>query len=275
MPRLIIFTVVLIAGLIFLYKFLNKHIDSGQKEALEYEIPYSLNIEDRYYLPGQSSGQIVHHEYFSLSYVEKYEQAEWVAYELTKASLMVKNVPRTNKFLRDNEIRTGSATHRDYSNSGYTRGHIAPAGDMAFNERAMRQSFFMSNVSPQKREFNNGIWRDLEEQTRKWAKKEDRLYIVAGPVLEGINEWIGENRVGVPKYFFKVILDLTGKQKKGLGFIIPHEESENSLQSYITTIDSVEMLTGLDFFYGLMSEELENNLESGIDLGKWHFSNSR
>jgi len=121
-------------------------------------------------LPTSTTGQIINHEFYSLSYDEEHEQAEWVAYELTKESLIVPNVKRTGNFRPDPKVRKASASDRDYRGSGYDRGHMAPAGDMAFSKEAMSQTFYMSNMSPQIRNFNGGIWRELEENVRNWAK---------------------------------------------------------------------------------------------------------
>ncbi|MDX1410217.1 MAG: DNA/RNA non-specific endonuclease, partial [Saprospiraceae bacterium] len=102
-------------------------------------------------LASSTTGNVVHHTYYALSYVEAHEQPEWVAYTLTRDRLDRAPVPRTDWFYDDEAVDTGSATYRDYSNSRYTRGHLAAAADMAFDTLAMRESFYMSNVSPQVR----------------------------------------------------------------------------------------------------------------------------
>jgi endonuclease G len=201
------------------------------------------------YLPAASGGQVVHHAHYSLSYLEAYEQAQWVAYELTREELNSTKVERTDWFYADYDVSTRSAFHRDYSGSGYTRGHLAPAADMAFDSVAMRESFFMSNISPQVRAFNNGIWRELEEQTRDWARDDGRLYVVTGPVLhKGLRERIGKNRVAVPEYFYKVLVDPDDPEIKGIGFLIPNAMSDEPLLRFVVPIDSIEVLTGIDFF---------------------------
>jgi endonuclease G len=190
--------------------------------------------------------------------------------------LKIPNVEREREFRPDYDVSTGSAFHRDYTRSGYTRGHLAPAGDMAFSTNAMKESFFMSNMSPQAEAFNGGIWRELEENVRDWAYKENHLYVVTGPALkQGVIKKIGDNKVSVPKYFYKVILDLSGKEQKGIGFIIPNEKSEIHLREYAVSIDSVEKFTGINFFVDLMSEELEDEIEERLDDGKWPFDAQR
>ncbi len=227
------------------------------------------------YLP-TSNGEIVHHNYYSLSYLEGHELAEWVIYKMDRNLLDMPNVDREKFYAPDDKITTGSAVHGDYTGSGYTRGHLAPAGDMAFNELAMKESFFMSNMSPQTKEFNNGVWKELEENIRDWTYKAETLYIVSGPILSNPIKKIGkQNKVTVPSAYYKVLLDYTGDEKKGIAFIIPNRLSADRLETYMVTIDSVEALTGLDFFNDMINDVEEEKLESTINPALWKVSDKR
>ena len=117
-----------------------------------------------------NNGELVHHPYYSHSYSEQYEQAEWVFYEIKKERVLGL-VRRTDNFRSDEKISTNSATLSDYKGSGYDRGHLAPAGDMSFNYTAMSESFYMSNMSPQHPSFNRGIWKMLESLVRELGNK--------------------------------------------------------------------------------------------------------
>jgi len=190
-------------------------------------------------LPTSSTGDVVHHTHYSLSYDEDHEQAEWVSYKLTEKSLKIPNVKRAKRFNTDPMIPTRSAHHRDYTRSGYTRGHMAPAGDMAFDAEAMQESFYMSNMSPQLRELNGGIWQELEETVRDWAYHNDEVYIVTGPVLTGehIIKKIGKSsKISVTDLFYKIVLDYKKPEQKAIAFLIPHEVSERPLQDYAVSI---------------------------------------
>ena len=112
---------------------------------------------------------------FDLGYNEKYEQASWVAYVLTREEVESGMINRTDNFRVDTSISTGSANLADYRGSGYDRGHLAPAGDMKWNATAMSESFLMSNMSPQTPSFNRGIWRSLESRVRVWAIEKDSI----------------------------------------------------------------------------------------------------
>ena len=153
---------------------------------------------------------------------------------------------------------------------------MAPAGDMAFSTDAMQESFYMSNMTPQIRHFNNGIWRELEENVRDWAYDNDELYIVSGPIFYGSNpDRIGQNKVAVPDAFFKAILDIEGSKTKGIGFILPHERSYKHLREYAVSIDDIEKETGLDLYANLMEESEEEKLESQNESFRWNFDKKK
>lgn len=208
---------------------------------------------------------------FQLCYRESYEDAEWVAYVLTRDELNAVT-ERSNKFHADKEISTGSATPSDYTNSGYDRGHLAPAADLVWSEKSMNDSFLMSNMTPQAPDFNRGMWKSLEEQVRSWAQEFGEVVVVTGPILEkDASEYkkIGKNQVAVPEYFYKVLLaqDSSGV-KIGIAFILPNSKCEGSIWNYSVCIDDVEKRTNLDFF-SLLDDSLENQIEANTNLSFW------
>ncbi len=229
-----------------------------------------------YYAPTSTTGITAVHSHFALSYKEAWEVAEWVCWELERERLRKKRVARTNDYRPDPKIPTGSAQPEDYRHSGWDRGHLVPAADMSFDPEAMSETFLMSNIAPQARPFNGGIWRELEEQVRDWAKRFRHLYLVAGPVttLPPI-ERIGPNEVAVPQAYYKVVLDLSEPELKAIAFLIPNEASTLPLAHYAVTVDSVEQLTGIDFFVELMDEALEDSLEAKLELDRWPFDQQR
>ncbi len=224
-------------------------------------------------LPTSTTGAIVQHTYYILSYSEKDEQAEWVAYELLRERLNRPWVQRSGTFRPDPAVPTESATPRDYSGSGYDRGHLVPAADMAFEPAAMDETFLMSNISPQVRTFNGGIWRELEENARDWAKWMGHLYIITGPVLtRPALGHIGFNQVTVPASFYKVIL--APQQRSAIAFVIPNAMSNRPLMEYACTVDDVEALTGIDFFPRLLRGD-DERIEAAVDKSQWPISSKR
>jgi endonuclease G len=214
-----------------------------------------------------SNSIVIHHAGYSLEYCEKHEQAYWVAYELTKSETE-KKFERTDKFIVDPKVSTGTANAEDFAKSGYDRGHLAPAGDMAWSEKSMIESFYYSNMSPQLPGFNRGIWKRLEDLLRDWAVENESIYIVTGPILNKELNSIGTNKVSVPKQFYKVILDYKEPDIKAIAFVLPNESSQESLSKYVVSIDSVEKLTGLDFFPKL-EDKTEIALEKTICVSCW------
>ena len=205
---------------------------------------------------------------YALGYIEYHEQVAFVIYKLTAREALTKEAQRTNRFRRDPEIPTGSATTADYRRSGYDRGHLAPAADMAFSVQTMADSFFMSNMSPQKPAFNRGIWKRLEEQVRQIAIREKAIYVVTGPILpKKKTVTIGANQVTVPTHYYKVIFELTPTRKM-IGFILPNEGSDRPLEDFAVTVDVVEKATGLDFFSAL-PKAVQERLESTISVSAW------
>lgn len=214
--------------------------------------------------------QIRRFKNYVVCYRESYEQAEWAAYCLEKEEL-VKNASRGDDFRADPEITTGSATLTDYKKSGYDRGHLAPAADFAFSEEAMSESFFLSNMSPQAPGLNREIWQYLEGQVRTWADRFGKVYVITGPVLEKPAEaydYIGENQVSIPEFYYKVLLVPTHESLMSIGFIIPNKKCKDTFWDYAVTIDEVERRTGLDF-YSLLDDHLEDKLESEYALENW------
>lgn len=233
------------------------------------EVPALPNLE-RPALQGRY--QWVDHQAFQLEYAEEHEQARWVAYTLTKSKARG-GYQRSNNFHRDYKISTHSAHHSDYKGSGYDRGHLAPAGDMAWSAASMSRSFLYSNISPQRPGFNRGIWKRLESKVRAWALLYDSLYIATGPVLTSALPKIGPNQVSVPAYYYKAILHYNGYQARGIAFLLPARNSRLHLKSFALSIDSLEAITKIDFFPAL-PDRLEKEVEARLCKSCWDWSKS-
>lgn len=229
------------------------------------------NIEKLELPKTNSNDTIITHTGYSLLYNESHEQANWVAYELTKEETN-KLFERTDKFISDPKVKTGSASNNDYEGSGYDRGHLAPASDMGWSSTSMAESFFYSNISPQTPSFNRGIWKKLEELVRTWAIENNSVYVVTGPVLTNGLQTIGSNKVSIPNYYYKVVLDYSEPNIKGIGFILPNIGSNEQLQYYAVSIDSVEKMTGIDFF-PLLDDDDEELIERALCIECWSWKN--
>ena len=216
--------------------------------------------------------QIIQHEGYTVSYNADYRIANWVAYVLTDKESRSDKAERQNKFVVDPLVKGASATNEDYTRTGYDRGHLAPAGDMKWSEKAMRESFYLSNITPQKPGLNRGIWKELEEQIRLWARENGAVLIATGPVIpdEELNR-LGKNRVGVPRQFYKVLCMVVNNQLEGVGFLFENRDyGTTPLRQMMVPIDRVEQVTGIDFFPALPDDE-ERQMEATVHTDLWSF----
>ncbi|SFS33813.1 endonuclease G [Zhouia amylolytica] len=221
----------------------------------------------RDFLPSTTTNTIIHHNFYSLSYNEDHEQSEWVAYELKKEHLTNDDRKRPY-FEMDSEVGTGSAHWQNFKNSGYDRGHLCPAGDRRFSIAAYEETFLTSNISPQNHQFNSGVWNRLEQQVRYWAEKHGNLLVITGAVLTDGLATIGSEKVSVPEQFYKIVFKQSDVGYEVITFLIPHEASEAPLDTFIVPVDTLESLTGIDFFYRL-KDEVEFKLESELKKQPW------
>ena len=240
-----------------------------EEKVSDAELTRIVNQRD-FFLPAiGSNDQLVRRVGYTLKYVEKYEQPAWVAYTL-QADQIEGGEERENQFMPDPVVQTGTAVSADYTRSGYDRGHLAPAADFRNSYQVMKETFYMSNISPQAPQFNRGIWLDLEKLVRAWAYKYERIYVVTGPVLVPGLPTIGRvNKVAVPRQFYKVILYVKPPYVKGIGFLLNNEPSKAPLSSFVVSIDSIEKLTGVDFFPRL-PDSIERRVEAKSNPREWY-----
>lgn len=259
-----IYVILAIAAIIFsLYQSRNQ---------ASYNIP-----NDRYELPvtpQNTPQQYIEHSGFSLSFNKKTNNPNWVAWKLDKEKL-IERESRTNNFLPDPNIPEEKAvTTKDYSGSGWDRGHMCPAADCRWHWKAMQECFYMTNICPQNHKLNSGDWKELEEACREWAKKET-IYIVAGPIMykESKQEKIGkEHKIEIPDAFFKVVLaGIESDQPRAIGFIFENKAESKKLDAYAKSIDEVESISGYDFF-STLPDEIENDIESGYNYSLWKYN---
>lgn len=208
---------------------------------------------------------------YTMMYDTLYRQAAWVAYLLTRRDVEADGVSRSDDFVPDPLVTARglpTALPSHYSGSGYDRGHLCPSADRRTSRRENERTFVMSNISPQTPELNRGPWRLLEEQVRRWAVECDSLYVVTGGVLrEGLDTLPGG--VGIPDYFFKVILTRRGGEFYTAAFVLPNADRfTGGYESYAVSVDEAERRTGIDFFPAL-PDSVENDVEAALPKSFW------
>ena len=211
-------------------------------------------------------GEIIKHNYFTLSYIEKHEQAEWVHYLLTK-EMINGTAKRKDNFRKDPAVSTGSASPKDYTASGYDRGHLASAADMSLNTTSMSESFYMTNMSPQEPSFNRGGWKKIEELVRAWAS-ETNIFVTVGGVLKKDLKKIGQG-VSVPEHFYKIVFNPSNNNV--IAFYTPNTKLASPLIKYVVSVDQIEKETGIDFLSEL-KDDIETQVESDISISDWDFN---
>lgn len=196
----------------------------------------------------------------TLSYDGRTKTAHWVYEELTRDSVTGTSDRSHFNFSVDPDIpKIIQPDLSDYRNSGFDRGHLAPAADFKSDPEAMRESFYLSNISPQLPEFNRRYWKQFEKYTRDLTYNYEVVRVVTGPLYlphDGENgkryvtyEVIGKNDVAVPTHFFKVISAKKGNEKKQWAYILPNKEIDpnTKLESFETSIQAIEKKAGIIF----------------------------
>lgn len=220
----------------------------------------------------ERSNRVITHKGYTVSYNYDWRIPNWVAYELTDIEVQGE-VPRYDRFKPDPMVpQNVTATTNDYKHSGYDRGHMAPAADMKWDEQAMRESFYLSNICPQNPNLNGGVWKDLEEQVRDLASQKGRIFVVCGPIVNDVSTTIGENKVVVPQAFFKVLLQEEKGEIHTIGFVYENKSGKRPMSTYAMTVDEVETITNIDFFPSLPNKT-EKKAESEVDFMKWTITN--
>ena len=207
---------------------------------------------------------------YSVSYNKSTRCPNWVAWKLTGNHTNGPYRRENYEFHEDMNIPSPRANLHDYSYNGLglERGHMCPAGDNKWSDRAMDECHLLSNICPQYGKLNGGAWKYLEEDCRDWAETYDCIYIVCGPIFYGkARRTIGEDKVAVPDAFFKVILRL-GNNPQALGFIYPNRKCPGGKAKYVMSVDKVEEIVGMDFFSSL-DDNVENKVEQSSNLNLW------
>lgn len=221
-------------------------------------------------LPDDLTSQIKEYSGFTISFNKDNGTPNYVTWELLENETQGEK-GRSNNFWTDSELE-GCPSTKDYTRSGYDRGHMCPSGEQKWSEEAMNDCFVMANICPQVHDLNNGAWKTLETKERQWAERDSALMIVAGPIYEKTDkERIGKARVRVPSAFFKVLLAPYLDEPRGIAFVYPNMKVVGNMQDYAMSIDELEKILNYDFFPAL-PDDIENKVESTYSFKEWNSS---
>uniref|UniRef100_A0A8D2LHZ4 Nuclease EXOG, mitochondrial n=1 Tax=Varanus komodoensis TaxID=61221 RepID=A0A8D2LHZ4_VARKO len=174
-----------------------------------------------------------------------------------------------------------SAMNEDYIGSGWSRGHMAPAGDNKYSPKAMAETFYLSNIVPQNYENNAGFWNRIEMYCRELTERFEDVWIVSGPLMlpqiddDGkkrvVYQVIGKDDVAVPSHLYKVILARQSEASTdplALGaFVVPNIPIgfDHQLLEFQVNIEDLEKMAGLIFFPQVdKSKDVRNIFTVGI-----------
>ena len=253
---------------------------------------------------GGDSRVIIHtnNDLFGINYSVEWDctkrSQRWSCYQMT-ASNRKQNTSRyysdTNQYPMDPDLPAQYYFDYDpFRGSGYDHGHICPSADRLYSRDANIQTFYLTNMQPQRHIFNAGIWEVMEQKLRSWmstgSKAEDTLYVCKGgtidavpgvtddPILTTLN-----NGLVVPKYFFMALLRRSKTGYKAMAFWVEHRDDDNytgtfdqwgnrtsyALGDYVINIRELERRTGIDFFCNL-PDDIEDDVETTtVENIKW------
>lgn len=222
--------------------------------------------EIRMEIPRYDEGAcIIEYSGYTVSYNEENRIPVWVAYELTRDETSGTITRSGKKFRPDERVSAVQADDNDYRNSGWSRGHMAPAGDFKWDEKAMLDTFYFTNCCPQDEKLNSGSWNVLENKVRTWAREFGSVFVVTGPIVgRNKNGKIGNHNVVVPDAFFKAVLVNADGGYHGIGFVMLNTSESQRLRDSYLSINELEKITGLDLF-----PHLSNPVEDVVDLKFW------
>lgn len=202
---------------------------------------------------------------FTLSFNPDTKIASWVFYTLNPAKISAPKVKRNTKFKPDYTLPGGTASHADYKKSGFDKGHLAPAADMAWSQASMNDCFYYSNIAPQYPECNRGIWKQIEDKVRTMARHCDSLMVFTGPVFKQSQHRLGLSNILIPQAYYKIIAVFTAGQINTYAVVIPNARQFITADHYACSITAIEQLTGLNFFLNVNRPYMQS-LKQRINL---------
>ncbi|MEN9372668.1 MAG: hypothetical protein RIR79_220 [Pseudomonadota bacterium] len=212
---------------------------------------------------------------FVVGYSELRGNPLWVEYALTKIDESVPSLPRPTRFEVDSRSFVGIA-HDDYTKSGYDRGHNAPnyAISHLYGVKGQKDSFLMTNISPQAPNLNRKFWQRLEEvEAKHFTQQADKIWVITGPIFTGASKKLSSSsKVEIPDAFYKIYITeaKSNKPSKALAFLVPQTVQGNEpLSQFVTSIDAIEEKAGFDFFPNL-DPKIQTPLEASIAPKEWN-----
>ena len=277
---------------------------AAAEESAEEALLASLSTDERDWLELHAFGglpsvdNIAVHQGYVRSYDPNNRVPRWVAYKVEPSFRQTpKREGRFSTFRTDRSV-DNPVSDRNYTglsaSRGYARGHLAPYGVMGgdrndngeiapddeFDSNTVFQANLMSNIAPQHHAAFNGaggMWFELE----RWIQDvvvtgaELEVWVFAGCIFGyGAHERVGPaSDIGVPPMFFKIVVreseDPDDDMPRVLAFLFPHHRAKHGeIQDFLTSVDVIEALSGLNFF-NQFGPEVQHALEDADTFENW------
>jgi len=240
-------------------------------------------LETQGFPTSKNSIEVVKHAGYAIGFDCQYKMAAWTFHVVTP-DITFGNVSRTNDFRKDTLVSCGSAEDSDYflrtankdgtvtyDGFGFDRGHLVPSADFKWSPVGLSETYFYSNMSPQRPEFHRDSWAEIEGLVRKMVDAEQKiLYVHTGPVFANDMTTLTRSihQLKIPNLHYKIVADLSPNSLRGMAFLMPNKKCELRPSNYVVSIDSIEALTGLNFFPNL-PDSTAQRLESKADFNAW------
>ncbi|WP_299831142.1 DNA/RNA non-specific endonuclease [uncultured Roseobacter sp.] len=208
---------------------------------------------------------LINHGYVA-GYCPTRFQPLWSAYRVARASRDV-GYDRPHLYYADERIEKGirlsSKTFGRKDGIQYHVGHMVPneAINRQFGRLAQLETFFMTNMSPQRGSLNTGVWLDLENKIRNIddTSQKDHIWAIAGPVFGEDPEVIARDgvEVPIPDAYYYISVDPFAYPWDAEGnvdiacFLFPQDAPRGTpLDRFLVDILDIEEATMLRFFPG-------------------------
>lgn len=205
---------------------------------------------------------------YAVAYSEFRFNPTWSAYRLEGASSG--SCQRRRSFLQDRRT-DARIIHDDYTNTGFDRGHMAPNSGIGgrFGCTAQNQTFRLSNIVPQLPTLNQETWESFERRVSNLAGEFGAVSVITGPIYADTDpQFLCDIGIEVPESFYKIVIRET-QPPQALAIIMGQDvQDEHPVSDFVTTVDNVETLTGIDFFTEL-PDTIEDAMESSPPSAAW------
>lgn len=219
------------------------------------------------------TNNLIKRNIYALSSNDDRKMADWVCYRLDKK--MVDGDVKTSRRWKADPLLLDEETLEpsDYVDAAAVlqtdRGHQAPLASFKGTE-FWKDTNYLSNITPQKADLNQGSWRMLEERVRDLVRKGQVVWVMTGPLYERVMPSLpkADEPHQVPSGYWKIVCVQQGKEAskvKLVAFAFDQETPRrSSIINHLTTVDDIEARSGLDFMHEL-PPDLETRVESFVD----------